>query len=93
MVFHFTLSPEGLTSQMLDSHFSDQGTEAQVQVLEVQGSGIDLKFAACVLQLAVYGSSLRCKDEVVGSVSHVSYNCMDFICACIFVSLVRVFGK
>ena len=41
---------------MLDSHFRDQGTEVKVQVLAVQGSGIDLKFAACVLQLAVYGS-------------------------------------
>ena len=46
-------------SKMLDSYFRDQGPEVKDQVLAVQCSGIDLKFEACALQLAVYGSRFK----------------------------------
>ena len=56
-LFQFALSPEGLTSQRLDSRFRDQGTVVKVQVLAVQSHGSISGFAAYVLQFAVDGLS------------------------------------
>ena len=57
-LFQFAVSPDGLTSQRLDSQFRDQGTGVKVEVLAAQGSEIyfrfrGLRFTACGSQFKV----------------------------------------